>query len=100
MYDPNAVPTAEDVEDIVTRFLVAHELQEGEAVNLNINLSEVVRYYDDGRPPTYRRVRIAGHTTHPGALESLVRHTAEDLNAEQHPTPDANSGRMRIQRHG
>lgn len=99
MYDPNAVPTAKHVQDVITRYLVHHELEDGESVNLSISLAEVVHYYDDGRSPSYRRVRIADVTTHPGALESLVRHTAEDLAAEQHPASGPNSGRFILPRH-
>ena len=98
MYDPHADPTAKDIEDATARYLAHHELAPGESVSHVVTLAEVVQFYDDGRPPSYRRVRIADVRTHPAILEGLVRHTAEDLNAKQHPTTDANSGRHPVPR--
>lgn len=100
MYDPNAEPTAQDIEDATARYLTRHELAPGESVSHVVTLAEVVRYYEDDRPPSYRRVRITDVRTHPGIIESLVQHVAEDLRVEQHPTSDANSGRQFVQRQG
>jgi hypothetical protein len=98
VYDPNVEPTIKDIDDAADRYLAYCELEEGENVYLNVHLTEVVRHYDDGRPPSYRRVRIVDGNIHPGALESLVRHTAEDLAREQHPTSDPNSGQFLLPR--
>lgn len=95
---PTAEPSAKDIEDATARFLTHHGLAEGEHISHVVTIAEVVRYYDDDRPPSYRRVRITDANTHPCIIESLVRHAAKDLGAAMHPTADANSGRF--QRHG
>ncbi len=73
MYDPHADPTAKDIEDATARYLAHHELAPGESVSHVVTLAEVVQFYDDGRPPSYRRVRIADVRTHPAILERQLR---------------------------
>jgi hypothetical protein len=98
VHDPNAEPTIQDIANATARYLTHHELAAGETVSHVVTLAEVVEYFDDDRLPIYRRVRITDARTHPGILESLVRHTAEDLAAEQHPAPGPNSGRFILPR--
>lgn len=97
---PENKPTPAGVTDTTASLLHSH-LGPREYVHTAVLIAEVACCPEDGNAPTtYRRLRVSDAGTHPGILESLVRHTAQDLAAELHPSSDANSGRMKVHRHG
>lgn len=90
----NKPRTAKDLEDTAVHVLDANDgLLPDEHLYLGVYIGETVRYLEDGTP-VYRRVRITDAMAHPGAVESLVRHTAEDLANELHPTADRTARRV------
>ena len=80
------VPTLQEIDDALTRFAHHHNyLRPDEHLHVAVHVLEPVRFREDGTA-TYRRVCLTDAMAHPGAVESLIRHTTEDLAAGLHPT--------------
>ena len=85
MSDPQDVPTLKDIDDMIARYVRHHRLlHPDEHLNLLAHVLEPVRF-TDGRA-SYRRLCLTDAVAHPGAVESLLRHTTEDLAEDLHPT--------------
>lgn len=93
MLGKDAVPTLQEIDDALTRYAHHHNLLDpDERLYIGVHVLEPVRLLESGTL-SYRRVCLTDAMAHPGAVESLVRHAAEDLAAELHPTTKQQSAR-------